>query len=665
MKKFFKISLSLLVFSSLVLFQNCKDKDKPANPPVAKFTFTSSNSFEAPSTVTFTNTSTNATAYEWDFGDGSAKVTTTDPVHVFNTTGSYTVILTAKNGSKSNTATTTVTIVDPTPTASFTFVSNNNFIAPSEITFSNTSTNAVSFDWNFGDGSDHVTDPNPVHTYTETGDYTVTLIVTNGSKTDTETASISITEAEVEPVADFTFVSNNDFHKPSEITFTNTSTSAVSYEWDFGDGSATSTDDNPVHTYTTTGSFTVTLTATNETLSDEKTATIEITPFQPVANFTHVSDNDYHAPSVVTFTNTSENAVTYLWDFGDGTTSTVQNPAHTFPDVGSYEVKLTATNETLTAEKIVTIEITQFEPVANFTHASNNGYHTPSIVTFTNTSQNASTYLWDFGDGTTSTSQNPAKTYSATGSYTVKLTATSGALTSEKTVVIQITPFQPVAAFTHTSNNGYIAPSTVTFTNGSTNTASVVWDFGDGSPTSTTLNPVHSYTTPGTYTVTLTATNETLTDVETKTITITAMAYTGVYKLVSAVISKEVTIDGEVYPVGRDVTDDAQGLFDVVSCGDPADRAMNLKFTGDLAFVCIGPDNETSAGSWTGNGSTKIIDITFSSPPYPSLFLISIENATLTGNQLTGEMDETGLPGELFGLTGTIYVSLDLEFEKQ
>ncbi len=501
MKKFIKIPLSLLVFGTLLIFQNCKDKDKPEEPPIAKFTFTSDNGFEAPSTITFANTSTNATTYEWDFGDGTATVTTENPVHVFENTGSYTVTLTAKKGSKTNSSTATITIVDPTPVASFTYESNNNFITPSEITFTNTSTSAVGYEWDFGDGSDPVTDENPVHTFAATGDYTVTLKAINGAKSDTETVSISITPAD--PTADFTFVSNNDFHTPSVITFTNTSTSAMSYEWDFGDGSATSTEENPVHTYTTTGSYTVTLTATNETLSDEKTATIVITPFQPVANFTH------------------------------------------------------------------------------------------------------------------------------------------------------------------TSNNGYTAPSNITFTNTSTNAASVVWDFGDESATSTEGNPVHSYATPGTYTVTLTATNETLTDVETKTITISEMAYTGVYQLVSAIISEDVIIDGELYQAGRDVTADAQTLFDVVSCGNPANRAMDLKFTGDLAFVCIGPNNETSAGSWSGNASTKIIDITFTSPPYPTLFIISIENATLSGNTLTGEMNETGLPGVLFGLSGTIYVSLDLEFEKQ
>lgn len=583
MPKIFKVTLAFAVLSSMVLLQSCsKDKEEPGIPPVAKFTFISDNGFEAPSNVTFDNASTGATAYEWDFGDGSAKVSTENPVHEYTSSGAYNVTLTAKNGSATHSTSATVTIAEPIPTASFTFVSNNNFTTPSEITFTNTSTGSSTYEWDFGDGSDKVTEEHPVHTYSATGDYTVTLTASGETLTDEETALITITPAE--PVADFTFTSDNDFHTPSVITFINTSTSAMSYEWDFGDGSATSTEENPVHTYTTTGNYTVTLTATNETLTDEKSVIIEITPFQPVANFTHVSDN---------------------------------------------------------------------------------GYHTPSIVTFTNSSEHAASYEWDFGDGSTSTEENPAHTYTATGSYTVILTATNETLTNEKTVIIDITPFQPVAAFTYTSDNGFIAPSTITFTSTSQHAASLSWDFGDGSAPTNVQNPVHSYSSPGSYTVTLTATNETLTDVTTEVITISAMAYTGTYKLVSAIIAKDVVIAGTQYFVGDDVTNDAQAIFDVVSCGNSSDRAMDLRFAGDVVFVCIGSTNETLAGTWTGNSNTQIINISFTSPPYPEAFTLLFENVDLTGSTLTAELIEAVLPGSLFGLPDPITVSLAVVFEQQ
>jgi hypothetical protein len=131
------------------------------------------------------------------------------------------------------------------------------------------------------------------------------------------------------------------------------------------------------------------------------------------------------------------------------------------------------------------------------------------------------------------------------------------------------------------------------------------------------------------------------------------------------VISKEVTIDGELYPVGRDVTADAQGLFDVVSCGNPDDRVMDLKFTGTVSFICIGPDNETTAGTWSGNSTSETITLNFTSPPYPSGFQLVIENAQLSGNSLFGELIDAVLPGALFGLPGSITVSLNLEFEIQ
>ena len=501
MPKIFKVTLAFAVLSSMVLLQSCsKDKEEPGIPPVAKFTFTSDNGFETPSNVTFANASTGATAYEWDFGDGSAKVSTENPVHEYTSSGAYNVTLTAKNGSATHSTSATVTIAEPIPTASFTFVSNNNFTTPSEITFTNTSTGSSTYEWDFGDGSDKVTEEHPVHTYSATGDYTVTL------------------------------------------------------------------------------------TASGETLTDEETALITITPAEPVADFTFTSDNDFHTPSVITFINTSTSAMSYEWDFGDGSTSTEENPAHT---------------------------------------------------------------------------------YTATGSYTVILTATNETLTNEKTVIIDITPFQPIAAFTYTSDNGFIAPSTITFTSTSQHAASLSWDFGDGSAPTNVQNPVHSYSSPGSYTVTLTATNETLTDVTTEVITISAMAYTGTYKLVSAIIAKDVVIAGTQYFVGDDVTNDAQAIFDVVSCGNSSDRAMDLRFAGDVVFVCIGSTNETLAGTWTGNSNTQIINISFTSPPYPEAFTLLFENVDLTGSTLTAELIEAVLPGSLFGLPDPITVSLAVVFEQQ
>jgi PKD repeat protein len=147
----------------------------------------------------------------------------------------------------------------------------------------------------------------------------------------------------------------------------------------------------------------------------------------------------------------------------------------------------------------------------------------PCAVLFENKSKDATTYSWDFGDGTTSKDANPTKTYDVGGTYTVKLTATGegGSGQSSKQILIQkSTQSQlPTANFNFAGNG--VAPSTVVFTNSSTNATSYSWDFGDGG-TSVSVNPTHTYLTGGTFSVVLTAINAAGTNKITKTVNITA-----------------------------------------------------------------------------------------------------------------------------------------------
>ncbi len=215
-------------------------------------------------------------------------------------------------------------------------------------------------------------------------------------------------------------------------------------------------------------------------------------PCVPVASFTSSTSG-----STVTFTNTSTGNPTSSWNFGDGGTSSLSNPTHTYAP-GAYNCCLTVSNSCGTSQQFcLPINISCPLPVAMFTPNTSG-----STVIFTNTSTGSPTsYSWNFGDGGTSTLPNPTHTY-APGAYTCCLTASNTCGTSQQYCLpINIVCPLPVASYTYTLNNG-VASFTSTSTGSPT---SYAWNFGDGG-TSSLPNPTHTFV-PGTYTCCLTASN--------------------------------------------------------------------------------------------------------------------------------------------------------------
>ena len=220
----------------------------------------------------------------------------------------------------------------------------------------------------------------------------------------------------------------------------------------------------------------------------------------PVANFTATTTPDVAAP--VQFTDNSYAPDSWYWDFGDGTTSTLQNPSHTYTAPGTYTVTLTVTNAfgNNTMEQNIT-KIIPPTPVANFTSNVTSGISPLTVQFYDNSTNNPLTWYWDFGDGTNSTQQNPTHSYTTPGNYNVSLTVTNGGGSNNLTETNYITVYYPppIASFTANTTTG-IAPVVVNFTDTSTgNITSYYWNFGDGT-NSTLQNPSHIYT-PGTYTV--------------------------------------------------------------------------------------------------------------------------------------------------------------------
>lgn len=256
---------------------------------------------------------------------------------------------------------------------------------------------------------------------------------------------------------------------PLNVSFTDESTTTGaaainSRSWNFGDG-GTSTATNPSHNYAAPGTYTVTLTVqdTVRGLSDTLTRTTYITVGSPpAASVTAAfagSPRSGAAALQVTFADlstTTGGAVinSWLWELGDGTTSTERNPIHAYNQAGTYTVKLTAydTVRGLSDAETKTNYITVSNPnavTANFTPSATAGV-VPLEVEFTDTSSETGAaaidvWLWDFGDGNTSAEQNPSHVFAAPGLFTVRLTVTDTALglSDSHTATVQVTQTPP------------------------------------------------------------------------------------------------------------------------------------------------------------------------------------------------------------------------------
>lgn len=175
------------------------------------------------------------------------------------------------------------------------------------------------------------------------------------------------------------------------------------------------------------------------------------------------------------------------------------------------------------------VEPTGSIPTSNFTFTVENSACTSNCdVSFTNQSQNATSYVWNFGDETPASNDvNPVHSFASSGAYSVSLKAINANGDHEKTLVVNIGPSStgtaPVACFTP-STTSCTAPCTINFTNCSSNADSYEWDFGDGTAPVSTANPSHQFGTAGSYEVLLTATGTGGSDNATATVTITAAA---------------------------------------------------------------------------------------------------------------------------------------------
>ena len=466
--------------------------------------------FCQPLEVNFTDMSSSATdivAWEWDFGDGGTSADQ-NPTYTYQDTGIFdvTLIITNDLGCTDTLENTNYIFVATPPEANFS-ASETLFCSGTEIDFTDLSTNATDWFWDFGDGEGTSTEQNPTYGFSDSGHYSITLIALNNGCPDTIVMENYLYAQPPEVEFNWSY----DCENPFSFEFLNNTASLNSWFWNMGDGSPVITDWDAVYTFADTGQHIVSLTATNDTSGCTQTVRDTFYITVPIADFT-VTNAQGCKPLNVQFGDVSQDASSYFWEFGDGGTSTGSNPSHVYDEIGSYDVTLTITDvngceDTIFMPNAVTVTGT----LVDFQMVDAIGCDSLA-VSFEDLSDPPGTvtsWLWEFGDGETSTDQNPTHVYDDPGIYDVQLTITDSG-TCENTIeynnLVEYIPY-PTPDFEVSLSQACMGDS-IFLTNTSVgNAVEFEWNFGNGA-TSTEFEPGFAYSSEGYFDITLTAINE-------------------------------------------------------------------------------------------------------------------------------------------------------------
>jgi PKD repeat protein len=450
----------------------------------------------SPITIEIANNSVGlADNYFWDFGDGQQSTDTSALLaHVF-TTGIndtiYTITLIATNECGSDTSSHQITVLPNTVNAFF----NTPIISgcePLTINFTQFSTGANNSNWDFGDGNLSST-LNPTHTFVNEGSYTINLFVDNGCSFDTATVTITV---HPKPVADFEFGSIL-ICNPDSLNFINNSTHVGDVLWNFGDGD-TSNYYNPTHFYTASGNYNVSLlVSSNNGCKDTIVKSLEIQQ-SPIASFT--LPQSICQDELFTIGNSSQFFDFVNFDFGNGTSSNNQTPNLSFDEPGIFNISMALENLQGCFDTISQAILVNPKPLVDFSIETQNICFPDSII-LTNNSTLTENVLWTFGDGTSSINFIESHSFTAIGTYDIKLVGiglnSTCADSITRTVTVNPTPF---ASFT--------LPQTIcqdelfTIGNSSQFFDFVNFDFGNGT-SSNNQTPSLSFDEPGIFNISM------------------------------------------------------------------------------------------------------------------------------------------------------------------
>jgi PKD repeat protein len=390
----------------------------------------------------------------------------------------------------------------------------------------------ASYEWDFGDSSSTETTPQVSHTYNTIGTYTVTLKVwDNLGAMGNDTLTVEVTDnlpptaiagddQYVEPSALVSFSGGNSYDSDGSV---------VNYEWDFGDSAPAGNGPNVTHVYSSAGVYTVTLTVTDNMGSQNSdTLSVVVGNVQnnvpPVAHTggpysSNIGDTiDFDGSSSL---DTDGSIVSWSWDYGDGNIDTGEQVSHIFESAGNYLVTLTVTDNLGASDDDTTlVTVSSPDNTPPFADGGGNlGGDVDESLLFdgslsTDSDGTIVDYSWDFGDGNSGTGSQVDHSYSAPGSYLVKLTVTDNDGAIGQDVILanigsSTSNESPVA---DAGNSSTVEPNTQIYLDGSGsvdpdgNIVSWDWDFGDGNTDSGEIVE-HTFELPGTYLVTLIVTD--------------------------------------------------------------------------------------------------------------------------------------------------------------
>ncbi|MFK5854478.1 MAG: PKD domain-containing protein, partial [Bacteroidota bacterium] len=376
-------------------------------------------------------------------------------------------------------------------------------------------TNITNWIWDFNDGSGLINGQNVSHTYSSSGNFTVSLtVISSDGCSDTSSNSILINSL---PFADYSYLPSDSLCVNELISFTDNSTSNIqSWGWDFDDGNI-STQQNPQYSFSTSGNYNVQLLVTdNNTCADSVSLPVQVNPL-PEPDFNILPNDTICAElplALVGFDIAGTSITEWNWDFGDGNVSTLQNPTHTYVTPGDYVISLNLLNDNSCTETQFKQVHIQSLPESSFTIAPNDTSCMGELINFdaTNITGDISLWSWKFGDGNTGIGQNVNHIFSDPNSQTYNILSifqnSNGCVdtTILQRVVQYVTIDFDVVQSPSCQNNPVVFTGTdglVTFTDWN-------WDFGDGSASGFGHNESHVYTQPDTVDVQLNVCSEQL-----------------------------------------------------------------------------------------------------------------------------------------------------------